>query len=261
MPIDIIGFSEAAPGTGTVEIAGAGGDTFYRVEGDDIIIKDKKSYVLGVFAAAESTGARVLLRQPDLKLDYEFLKCMLLADLDPTQGWTHLFGRPLPLAPSDKLNALCVNATDEDTIIGVMLGSGKISQASLDAVNPTHTITGYSDTTLTANTWTACAITWNQDLPKGEYAVVGMKVGAWIASGIMSCIARLTGIEGSRIGVPVAIMEADHEEFQSITTLPFVNFPLMPTVKFPHNDMPSLECLSPAALTDENIELLLQKVA
>jgi len=265
MPFDIIGFTEATPGTGTVNIAAGLGDNFYHVTGDDIIVRADAHYLLGLFTAAASTGGRSRLRQPSLAIDYEFLKCCLTTDLDPIQGFEDLRGTPLPLIPNEKLNALLTNATDEDALIAAIIGNGKITQAALDAVNPTHQLSGYADTTITAFTWSPVTITWNQDLPKGQYAVVGMRVGLYVAS-IESAIARLTGLKGPgaawRPGVLCASMEADHEEYQSITHEPWTKWPLMQEISFPHDQPPNIEVLmATTAATDENIELLLQKIA
>ncbi len=265
MPFDIIGWTEATPGTGTVKIAAGLGDNFYTVNGDDIQVRADARYLLGLFSAAASTGGRTRLAQPSLSIDYEFLKCQLSTDLDPIQGYTDLFGRPLPLVPGEKLNAYLTNATDEDALIAAIVGSGRIPQSVLDQVSPTHSISGYADTTITAFTWSPVTITWNQDLPKGRYAVVGMRVGLYVAS-IEAAIARLTGLKGPgaawRPGVICASMEADHEEYQSITHEPWTKWPLMPEISFQYDQLPNIEVLmATTAATDENIELLLQKIA
>lgn len=266
MPFDVIGWAEATPGTGLVNLAAAVGDDLFRSSGDDIILKGTKAspqYLLGAFAAAVSTGDNYRFRQPSLNTDHQLQKIMLEADLDPTQGYEHLFGRPLPLVGGEKLNALIQNATDESAIIAALVGNAPITQSMLDAVRPTHSICGAGDTTLVANTWTSVAITWDQDLPSGTYAVVGMRFGYWITASPLACVARLVipGNNDWRPGVPGAQMEADHEEFQSITNLPFAMWPLMRKIVIEHDKMPNIECLSNAALTDENVELLLQKVA
>lgn len=263
MPFDIIGFAEATPGTGLVNLAGAVNDTLFRTNGDDIILKTESMYLLGAFCAAVSTGDNYRFRQPSLMTDHQLIKIMLEADLDPSQGYEHFFGRPLPLVGGEKLNALIQNATDESAIIAAIVGNAPITQNMLDAVRPTHSIIGDGDTTLTANTWTACPITWDQDLPKGDYAIVGMKLGYWITSGQLGCVGRIVipGNTDWRPGAPGSLMEADHEEFQSIPYAPFYQWPLMRKVVFPHTNMPNLECLSNAAITDETVELLLQKVS
>jgi len=263
LPFDIIGFLEATPGTGLVNLAGALGENLYRVaNGDDIINKVENKFLLGAFAAAVSTGQDYRLRQPTLPIDHQFHKIMLEADPDPIQGYEHFFGRPLPLIGGEKVNALITNATDESALVAFIIGNAPITKGMLDAVRPTHIIRGYGDTTLTAKTWTTVTVTWDQDLPKGEYAIVGLKAGHYIAAAPLATLARvlIPGNNSWRPGVPSALMEADHEEFQSITAMPFSKFPLMRQVTFPHTNMPNMEYLSNAAITDETVEMLLQKV-
>lgn len=268
MPFDLIGFSEGTPGTGTVGITPGAEDTLFRTSGDDLILKsNQKLYsLLGIIYAAESTGGRALVRQPGLGyagLDYEFLKCALTSDVDPIQGYEDHFGAPLPLIGDQKLNVLSVNATDEDTLIGILVGTAPISQAMLDQVRPTHKLTGYADTTLTANQWTPCTVTWQQDLPVGQYAIVGMRAGVFLAANAWTTLMRLLIPGGTdwRPGVPAVIMEADHEEYQSITAEPWARWPVMKDIVIDENHMPNIECLSPSAITDENIQLLLQKLS
>lgn len=262
MPFDLIGFGEATPGTGLVNLAAAINDTLYRYTLDDIILRKEANFLLGSLCAAVSTGENYRFRQPSLMTDHQFIKIMLESDLDPSQGYEHFFGRPLPLVGGEKLNALIQNASDESALIAAIVGNAPITQSMLDSIRPTHSIIGDADQTLVANTWTACTVTWDQDLPKGEYAIVGMKLGYWITSGPLACVGRIIipGKTDWRPGTPGSLMEADHEEFQSIINAPFYHWPLMSGITFPHTNMPNLECLSNAAITDETVELLLQKV-
>jgi len=54
-------------------------------------------------------------------------------------------------------------------------------------------------------------------------------------------------------------MLADHEEYQNAREELYSRWPLM-GVRFDTQHMPDIECLSAAAITDENVELTLQKV-
>ena len=259
MPFNMVGFIEATPGTGTVPLNVGLNEQLYRVVTDDLYVTPEAPFVLGVLAAAVSTGARAILRQPKM-IDYDIIKMAEASMSSPTCAWTDFMGRPLPLR-ADKLNAYVVNATDEYNIIGVMLGSGKITQAMKDAVNPTHVINGYSDTTCTAATWSACPITWNETLDAGIYEVVGMRAGTYISSGWTIGLARLS-IPGSQTwkpGVPCTRMLADHEEYQNERFAMFSQWPIM-GVRFDTLHMPNIEVLGSAAITDENVELVLQKV-
>lgn len=263
MPFDIIGFVDDAPGTGLQPLTAALKEQIYAYTADDITLKSETQFLLGAFCAAVGTGQDYRFRQPSLMIDHQFLKIMLESDLDPSQGYEHLFGRPLPLVGGEKLNALITNAVSESAIIAAIVANGPITQSMLDSVSPTHSIRGYSATTLTAKTWTHCAVTWDQDLPKGKYAIVGMKLGYWITASPLACIGRVVipGNNDWRPGVPGCLMEADHEEFQSITHMPFWDWPLMSKIVFDNTLMPNIECLSNAAITNETVELLLQKVS
>ena len=258
MPFNIVGWGEATPGTGTVNLAGAVGENHYRVVGDDIYVTEEAPYILGVFAISESTGGDILLRQPKM-IDYAIKKTSLNADVAAACSYTHYFGRPLPLRV-DKLSALIVNATDEDALVGAILGSGKITQQMLDQVNPTHVISGYGDTTVTAFEWSTCPITWNQDLDAGIYEVVGMRCSLFGAATMGIARLLIPGAMNWRPGVPCSLAAADHEEWQSFHYMPARDWPLM-GVCFDTEHMPNLEVFSVAANTDENVELTLQKIA
>lgn len=257
MPFNLIGASEAAPGTGTVNVAFPQDDRVIRVDnGDAIKVPAHLKYLYGVLYAAESTGARLLLAQPS-RSNKAFLKCALTADVDPVQGFEDYFRAPIALSV-DKLEALSVNATDEDTIVGLMLGNG------MRANNPPtidEIIDGYSDTTITANTWHPCPVTWNQDLKEGKYSIVGMRASVFLAANPWTSLVRVVVPNPQwKPGVPATIAEADHEEFQSQSYEPYSVWGDMGlTFKAPE-EMPNIEVLSPSAITDENIQLMLKKV-
>lgn len=258
MPFDIVAFGEATPGANGNLLPIAAED-LYRVSGDDIFLKSKAPYLLGVLAAGTATMARLRIRQPE-RTDIDIFKTCLYTDLDPAEGYTPV--RALPLDPQSKLYVTTVNAADEVGFAALMLGSGKITRQAIDNVSPTHIITGYSDTTITAYTWSACPITWNESLPAGKYVVVGMRAGVFLAANPWTAVARLS-IPGNQLwkpGVPCTIMEADHEELQSQSYEPWQEWPFMPQIVFDDTTMPNIEVASPAAHTDENVELQLVKV-
>lgn len=260
MPFDVIAFTEATPGANGT-LAPAGADTLYSVSGDDINIKRDAALLLGALVTSISTGGGAKIRQPSLQIDHQFTKAALCVDSDVIKGWHHLFGRPLPLVGGEKLNVILLNGTDEISLVGLLVGSGAIPQSLLDQVRPTHIIRGISDTTLSAHAWTACTIVWDQDLPKGKYAVVGMRGSTFHATG-HSGLARLLipGAVNWRPGVPFAAGEADKIEHQLATHGPWVNWPLMREVSFWNTDMPDMEMVAGYANTDHAIELLLQKI-
>jgi len=259
MPISIIGASEATPGTGTVNVAFPLDPLYSRLDANDSIrVSQDLQYLLGVFYAAESTAARVLIRQP-ARTDKAFLKSCLTTDPDAVQGYTHLFPNPIPLDVGSKLEVLSVNATDEDTIVGLIVGTGYVAPKP-DYI--TDTIDGYSDTTITANAWTDCAITWNQSLKQGIYSIVGMKASSYLAANHWAGLTRLVvpGHPEIRCGVPTQLASADHEQYENATYEPYSYWgDLGMTFEAP-NQMPNISCLSPSAWTDENVQLLLKRV-
>jgi len=236
------------------------GDRLYSYNGDEITLNSDINKLLAVFVAAASTGGRARLRQPGLDIDHQFMKAMLSADNDPNQGFHDYLQTPLPLIPGAKLEALITNATDESGFIAAMVGNEPLNPLNCQ---PTHILTGIADTTVTALTWSQCDITWLEDLPPGTYAIVGMRAGVWITAGPEAAVARLIipGATDWRPGVPCALMEADHEEYQSVGHEPWYKWGQLPGIQFQDTKMPSIEVFSEAAFTDENIELLLQKVA
>lgn len=259
MPFNMVGFAEALPGTGTNPVAVGLGEDLYTVVGDDILVTKQARYVLGMMAWSVGTGGRMILRQPKM-IDYDNHKVSLIADVAPKCGSTELFARPLPLRV-DRLGAFCVNAVSEDTILGVLLGSGKITQAMKDSVNPTHLITGFSDQLIVANTWTPCAVTWNETLDAGIYEIVGMRGVCYGAAALNAALMRLR-IPGSmswRPGVPCGYGGAAHLEWQGMYDFPFKDWSPM-GIRFDTQHMPNIEVLSCGAHTDEDVELTLQKV-
>jgi len=263
MPFDIIGFGEAAPGANGT-LAALLSDTLYTVSGDDIDIKHAAPWLLGIQISAETTGGGASLSQPSLMLDYDFDNCSLLSNDVATCGLKDLRGRPLPLVGGEKLNVTMDNATDEDALVALWVGDGRITTGMLESVNPTHIIDAVGDTTVTAFTWTAAPLTWSQTLPSGRYVPVGMRYSYFKTTPAMQGIARLTfktpEAAGWRPGVYGHEAQADHEEDQVSPEHPFDIWPLMPQLAFSNKQMPGIEIVGAEAHTDQNIELLLQKV-
>ena len=263
MPFDLIGFGEATPGANG-NLAAFLLDQLYPDVGDYIKVQPKAAKLLGIGCYAESTLGRTKLEQISMPLDYAFTKGALNAAITPGLAWTDLRGRPLPLTPNDKLSCSVINASDEAHNIYLMVGNGKITQSMLDAVSPTHKITGYSDTAGVAYTWVASPVTWNQDLPPGRYAVVGMHAAYYKSGSAKPAAARLVFHEthsiGWRPGVIAHVAGAAHLEDQAAQLFPPEKWPLMANMNFDNEHMPTVEWNSGEAQTDQDINLLLQKI-
>lgn len=89
---------------------------------------------------------------------------------------------PIRVKRNDSLSVECSNgaSTADFAWAGLYLRTQKYGVPA----GPVTTVSGTSANTLVANAWTAAGITLDQNLPVGDYAVVGMKVvcaDAWAA--------------------------------------------------------------------------------
>jgi len=261
LPFDIVAYYESQQATTFLKVA-AVEDDLYRISGDDLFIQAKAPQLVGVFVSGVSTPKYMRLNQPSLEIPYYFYKAVLGTVATRSYGFTNLLGRPLPLIPGEKLNCEVQNATDEVSAVVLFLSTGKLTKAAQDAVNPTHTLTGYADSTLTAGVWNDVTPTWDQDLPKGKYAIVGMKAGSYLAT----CTPLATRLVCSdfakwRPGVITHELGGDKTLMtQDIGLLPYELWPLMQGISFNHDNPPSLEIFTGTADTDHVVELALQKV-
>ncbi|GAH08773.1 unnamed protein product, partial [marine sediment metagenome] len=204
------------------------------------------------------------LRQPSLKTPYRFYRSYLLGSNTYGTAFYNLFAKPFPLYAGEKLQAHCMNATSEIQMIVAWLTSGATRRTSVEGVRPTHNITGYCDQALTAGSWTHCAMTWDQDLPKGRYAIVGMLGATYKSSAGTTGVARLKLLDTTwRPGVGINMSIGDKTELlhQGYSFGQGIFWPLMPEISFEHDQMPNVEILAGAANTDHIIELMLQKIA
>ncbi|GAH90539.1 unnamed protein product, partial [marine sediment metagenome] len=261
MPFDVVAFLE----TQTAEnLSGvdAVADRYYDVHEDDLKVKEQAPFLAGLLQIGVTTPKYCEIRQPSLKVPPRFYKSCLTTVVDHRAGFTNLLNRPLPLYAKEKMNVYVQNASAEYSVVVVWLSNGKITQASIDAVNPTHKITGYADQTLTVNVWNDVPITWDQDLPRGTYAIVGMRVGTYVAA-CTAIVARLQ-LKGKAAGAwhpGVIVNEITADKTLDVNNLtgPDQVWPLMSEISFTEDLMPDLEMLSLTADEDHIVELDLVK--
>jgi len=255
MGFDLVGFSEATPGTGTVPVAVASNETLYGKSGDELQITPKAQYLLGIFYNALTTPNNCVLRQPR-EIDIASCRSLLNTELNPEAGFLNLMAHPKALVPNEKLTAYSVNATDELTTIGLMLGNGKLGKPEkIDYI-----IRGICDQAVTAHTWTSGTVTWDQSLPKGEYEVVGMIGGTYKAATPETVLARLVipNFPEWRPGVPLHNMVGD-KTILNKGTEPAWAFWSKCGIKLNASNMPNVELLGTVVNTDHVIQLALQK--
>jgi len=232
MGFDLVAFSEATPGTGTVPVAVALNETLYGKSGDELQISKKAPYLLGVYFGALTTPNNLILRQPR-QIDFASCKSVLNTEFNPEAGFMNLMQSPKALVPDEKLTAYSVNATDELTLAGLMLGNGKLGKPDrVDLV-----IRGVVDQALTAHTWTSGDVVWDQDLPKGVYDIVGMLAGTYklATPEFALSILVIPNYSAWRPGVP------------------------MHGLQFDSRNMPNVEMCGTVVQTDAVIQLALQK--
>ena len=266
MPFDLVAWYESQAAAALTAVAAVPDPKMYRTSVDDLYVKKRAAWLAGSLCVAVTQGTLKYyeFRQPSLKVPYRFYKGAAANDPFIGEAFNNLWASPLPLYPGEKLNAYVQNASDEIDMIIAWLASGPARLSDLENVRPTHSITGYADLALTAGSWTDVAITWDQDLPKGKYAVVGMQVGSYLAAAPIYGVARLVLLGCAwRPGVIVRAAEADKLGVASISPSLMYGerWPLMNEISFEHDQMPNLEMLCAAANTDHVVELLLQKIA
>jgi hypothetical protein len=266
MPFDVLGFYESIAAATLAGQITPCADTYYKIsDGDYYIVQKYAPWLLGSFYEAISTPGKSQIFQPKLTPPYEFYRNMLDTLNDPVPGLENRMARPLPLYEGDKIAFRCINASTEANLAAIFLGSGKITQAMLDAVNPTHELCGTSAQTLTVGAWTDCTITWATTLPKGKYAIVGMEVGLYKSSGPANGVARILLMDTTwRPGCLASISggATTLKKYQAMSPQPFEHWPLMKDIDFDVPDrMPStMQVLSTVADTNETIHLSLQKI-
>lgn len=265
MPYDVIGFYESGAQTLADNVTPVADDVYKISDTDYYIIQSRPNFLGGIFHSAVSTPERCQIYQPKLTPPYEFSRSCLTTSLDPHAGFTNKLTNPFPLYEGDKLSFKAINGTSEVTLGALFLLSAPFTEKMLEDVKPTHMIVGKIDQTLTAGSWTDGTIVWQQTLPKGKYAIVGMQGGTYKSSGPVNAVCRLKLLDTAwRIGCPLPIINGDKtlDINNTMAPSPFGRLPVMTDINFDVPDrMPStLSILGGAANTDHIIELTLQKI-
>lgn len=266
MPFDVVAWYQteakaALAGLTAIE------DDIYRTSGDDIYVKPRAPFLSGLVQLSDNTQTFKYgeLRQPSLKVPYRSYLSGSYLGSDIESGFLNLMANPLPLYPGEKLTSYVQNATNTYNLVFAWLASGRATRSVLESVSPTHLITGEADQALTAGEWTAVAITWDQDLPRGRYAVVGMAVGTYKSSDYGRGVARLKLLDTTwRPGVMTQLTWGDKVAMwggKGVCSFDTgKRWPLMNEISFAHDQMPDIEICAGAADTDHVVNLLLQKI-
>jgi len=172
MPFTMAAWTESQDSAVLINIA-AVQDTHLRVVGDDIYVP-----VLNNLAGYHFMGGNFTQGQ----IDSPSLRVQTLIDVEPADladepgsppNVHDLFETPAPLATGETIRTLMAEDAAGASRVSALLWFSDGPLAPVTGKIQTVRATG--STTLTANAWTACALTFSQTLPVGSYNVVGAR--------------------------------------------------------------------------------------
>ena len=186
MSMTMVGFGETSACDGLTKIA-ALADEHVRVVGDDLVVPTLNKVLATLVMSANVVEAR--LQSPSLRREwYQSILPLCKraglptrAAIDEAGAATHViiggfpldnhFRRPIELESSEKLNMLIDNGNNNELNNAiVILGDGVQAVELGDVRTVKFTTTG----TCVGGKWTNLAITFDQALPSGKYALVGL---------------------------------------------------------------------------------------
>ncbi len=262
MGYTVIGFYESRTGVAALDNVAGLADQSVAVAGDNITVPPKWNEIIAAWVGM-SNAADVLvaarLSAPSMRgktlLDLANLEAIAaggtLEPSSPTPINIYL-NKPIKLTSGEFLNLL----QESDGTTAANLCTGIIFLGDGDYGNPyagmpVQTVRATGATTLTANAWSACTITLDQQLAAGRYAIVGMR-----AQSAGAKAARLVMQETpARPGVIAYDSNADIEHPM------FRNGNLGVLGTFVHTAIPQVEFLSLSADTSETIFFDIVKIA
>jgi hypothetical protein len=248
MPFTLVAWNENFSAAATLDAITAVADPHVRVSGDDIWIPEALPMLAG-YKVLGSTVTQARVESPTLRT-------LTPIDVSPLDLTTEPTGRGLAvLQPS---NPKAVGGGEALNVKATVSGAGRAIALALLCDAPLAPITGEiftvratSSTTLTANAWTNGSLTFAQSLPKGRYAVVGMRA---ISAGLIAARLVLPGYAW-RPGCIGYDAESDTEDDV------FRGGRMGSWGEFDHDVPPTVDFLSISADTSEVVYLDLIKIA
>ena len=170
----LVGYTESQDSSSLTNVA-ALADPHIRVSGDDIVVPPSLTYVGGVYAIGASIS-RAQLVSPSIRRRYplEVTPVEIAAEPADPVKYFPLFDTPIQLDEDEALNFQAAeNGAGAQQSSGfVWLCDGPVSPITGAEI---FTIRATNTSTLTAYAWTNGALTFNDSLPSGEYALVGAR--------------------------------------------------------------------------------------
>lgn len=173
MSFHLAAYSASADQAAIAPIA-AVSDPSLTVSGNNIQIPDFAPMLHGAFGVGVNL-TRLQLQSPSLRriINFEVSPLNYAATLLSPPAYVDLFKSPIALDVAEQMQAYAsedgAGATRMNAF--VMLGDGKNEAIA----EPIYTVRVTGATTLTAFAWTNGALTFDQVLPVGDYAIVGSK--------------------------------------------------------------------------------------
>ena len=172
--VTMIAYSESQDSATLVNVA-ALVDPHVRVLGDDIVVPAQVSYVGGVYAIGAAIS-RAQLVSPSIRRRYpmEIAPIEIAAEpADPVKYYS-MFDNPIQLDPDESLN---FQAAEDGAGAGRCTGLVWLCDGATAPLSGVEifTIRATNASTLTAFQWTNGALTFNDTLPAGTYALVGAR--------------------------------------------------------------------------------------
>lgn len=245
----VVAWDESQDTSNALTAVAAVADPHVRVSGDDIIVPDEVSQLLGVYAIGD-TITRAQLVAPSLRRFSNHEVIPLDDSALPTNPLPiDLFPEtPIRLTPDEALNAqVAENAAGaEREIVIAFLCDGPITPRRAEH----RTVQATGSTALVANAWTNCAVTFRDQLPAGLYEIIGFR-------------ARSTNLIAARLVLPGYMWRPGVIGEQDVVGVgsPFFrhgNLGVWGT--FRHNTPPTVDCLATGADAAETFEFDLVQV-
>jgi hypothetical protein len=186
----LVGWSQSQDTSNALTIVNAIADPHIYSQGTDIIPLPGFENIAATFAFG-TTLTRAQLVSPTLRtfVNQEIQPIQNdLTVVGPVNVVRH-FSSPLRVRPGEKIQAyVAENASgaERDYVLAV-LSDGPLQPVTGDI----HSLRITASTTLVANTWSNCVLTFDQTLPPGRYQIVGSR---WRAAGIIAARFVLPGM-------------------------------------------------------------------
>ncbi|NDD17200.1 MAG: hypothetical protein EB092_09385 [Chitinophagia bacterium] len=244
MAFSLICYSESQDTSGALSNVAAVTDPHVRVIGDDVIVPNELNYLAAAYAVGASL-TRAAVVSPSIRRRYPFEVTPLDANANPSSLFVFTpFTSPIQLDEAEALNfQVAENGAGAVRDSGfVWLSDGPFVPVTGSEV---FTIRATGSTTLSTYAWTNCALTFNDTLPAGEYAVVGMQA---TSAGALAARLVFTG-SSWRPGV-VATTSS------TVVGNPLFRYGNMGVFgTFAHNTPPTVDFFSSSADTSETVYL------